>query len=280
MTATFIVATDMSMRSDRALRRAVRLARDREARLVILAVVDDATPLDIAEGHIEKTRESLEDFVAGISGDLDCDLRVSHGDPTADIIGTAERERADLLILGTHRPRSFLDALRETTAQRITRLTACPVLLVTGTESTSYDEVMLATDFSPAASAAAALTRTLLPGARLTPLHALHVPYQGMLAHKAGASEIETSFRAEAEREDYGWRAGDPLVGTLPETRIVTGSSPLAVFEAHVAKTGTGLIAIGAHGRVGQRRAVLGSVVTDLMRAPPCDLLICRPASG
>ena len=37
------------------------------------------------------------------------------------------------------------------------------------------------------------------------------------------------------------------------------------------------LIAVGAHGRVGAGRAILGSVSTDLMRDPPCDLLIARP---
>jgi len=279
MTETFIAATDMSMRSDRALRRAFRLARQHGARLTILAVVDDATPLSIAEGQIEKTRASLEDFAGSIADGVDHDLRVSHGDPTADILRATEMAGADLLILGTHRSRSFFDALRETTAQRITRLTEFPVLIVAGAETKAYDEVTLATDFSPAASAAATFATRLVPEARITPLHALHIPYQGMLAHTSGAGELETSFRAEAEREDYSWRAGDPVVCTLPETRIVSGS-PVAVFEAHVRKSGSALIAIGAHGRVGQRRAVLGSVVTDLMREPPCDLLICRPAKA
>lgn len=276
MTATYIAATDMSSRSDRALRRAFRLARQNDARLVILAVVDDATPLSIAEGQIDKIRTNLEEFATGIADGVAYDLRVSHGDPTGDILSTVEKENAALLIMGTHRPRSFLDALHETTAQRITRLSSCPVLIVAGPETKPYDNGLLATDFSPAATAAGGFASKLCPGVQITPVHALHIPYQGMLAHKAGASEIETSFRNEAEREDYGWRAGDPLIGTLPETRIVSGS-PVGVFEALVRKSDTGLIAIGAHGRVGQRRAVLGGVVTDLMREPPCDLLICRP---
>lgn len=279
MSATFIVATDLSPRSDRALRRAFRLARDQAARLIVLAVVDDATPLTIAEDQIARIRRSIEDKIADQGDGVACEVQVTHGDPTEDIVGAAKRESADLLILGTHRSRSFFDALHETTAQRITRLSASPVLIVVGSDETPYDRVMLATDFSPASGAAARLAARMAAGAPITPVHALHVPYQGMLSRTSSASALERSFRSEAAQEDRAWRGENQLPDGMGETQIVAGS-PVMVFETHVDETGTPLIAIGAHGRVGQRRAVLGSVVTDLMRAPPCDLLICRPANG
>ena len=62
----------------------------------------------------------------------------------------------------------------------------------------------------------------------------------------------------------------------MPPTEIVLGAPQLMVRN----RAGQGradLIAMGAHGRVGAARAILGSVSTDLMRDPPCDLLIARP---
>ena len=49
------------------------------------------------------------------------------------------------------------------------------------------------------------------------------------------------------------------------------------MIQDHLAKGRYDLIAVGAHGRVGAARAILGSLATDLMRDPPCDLLIARP---
>jgi nucleotide-binding universal stress UspA family protein len=47
-----------------------------------------------------------------------------------DVIAAAQAERADLLVLGVAGDRSFADALRGTTAERVVRQSACPVLTV------------------------------------------------------------------------------------------------------------------------------------------------------
>ena len=47
-----------------------------------------------------------------------------------EVIAAAHAERADLLVLGVAGDRSFADALRGTTAERVARQSACPVLTV------------------------------------------------------------------------------------------------------------------------------------------------------
>ena len=63
MTETYLVATDMSARSDRAVRRAFRLARQNGAEVIVAHIVDDAPPPDVAAQHLEASQEALDRFV-------------------------------------------------------------------------------------------------------------------------------------------------------------------------------------------------------------------------
>ena len=275
--APILVATDMSNRSDRAMARAFHIARDLGAPVVVMTVLDDAMPAEMLPDLHNRCRERLDRYCAGLSGgQVPFTVEVQTGDPAEDIIAAVEALQPRLLVLGTHRPRPFMDMLRETTMQRIVRRSQAPVLLATDRDDHEYRKVLLPTDFSPASAAAARLALEIAPKAELSALHALQVPYSGMLATAPSArADLEKPFRHDAKRADALWRQELDLSG-MPPTEIVLGAPQLLVRD----RAGQGradLIAMGAHGRVGAARAILGSVSTDLMRDPPCDLLIARP---
>ena len=277
MGRTFIAATDLSPRSDRALRRAFRLAAQQDARVIVLHVVDDAAPSDLATQIQNGSRQVLDRFVESIRNGVDAEIRVIPGDPASDVVNAIRSAGADLLIVGTHRSDRLLDSFYETTAQRIVRLSACPVLTVADRNDHDYASVIAATDFSPGAAAAILHAAEIAPEAIITPLHALHVPYRGMMSYTSPpADDIEQSFRLEAKEADAAWRAANALPGNCGPTEIMPGS-PLSVLAEKVRSGRVDLIAAGAHGRVGQRRALLGSVASDLLRNPPCDVLVARP---
>lgn len=273
-----LVATDLSSRSDRALRRAVRLARIHHTRLTLLHVLDDALPDDMLRPLQKQATQHLEHLAATQMQGLGATLLPCVGDPTGMLVEQIEDQSPDLLVLGTHRARPLLDGLRETTAQRVVRLTSAPVLVVTQPDDLPYDHILAATDFSPAAAAALNLGHALAPKARLTPINALHIPYQGMLGGQSeqAAQALAASFLAEATAADTAWRARTALPVTLAQTQFPQGS-PWAILNHHATQDSAQLITAGAHGRIGAHRALLGSLATDLMRDPPCDVLIARP---
>ncbi|MBR9649547.1 universal stress protein [Thalassovita aquimarina] len=275
MISTIIAATDLSDRGDRALRRGFAIARAHKARLIVLSIIDDALPEQIVQDITDEAQKSLGHFVKTLGDDVSCDVRIQSGDPTGDIIACAERENADLLILGTHRDRNFLDLLRETTAQRITRLAHMPVLLAADRDERPYETAVLGADFSPNATAGAELVAELAPGARILPVHAFHVPYRGMLAQSGGADDLLESFSREPIQNDALWRAKADLPDKVAETEIVEGSTATVLRDV-ARREDAHLIVVGAHGRIGHHRAFLGSVACDLMRNPPCDVLIVR----
>ncbi|MDX1781907.1 MAG: universal stress protein [Thalassovita sp.] len=275
MIDTIIAATDLSDRSDHALRRGFAIARAHKARLVVFSVIDDAVPLPIVRDITDAAKKSLETFAQAIGDGVEYEVRVLRGDPTGDIIACVDREKADLLIMGPHRDRSFLDLVRETTAQRITRLTQVPVLLAADRDERPYETIILGADFSPNSTAGAGLAAVLAPGARIRPVHALQVPYRGMLAQTGNADELLRSFSKEPIQNDAHWRDISDLPEGLADTEIVEGSAASVLGDV-ARREDAHLIVVGAHGRVGQHRAILGSVASDLMRNPPCDVLIVR----
>lgn len=272
-----LVASDLSHRSDRAMQRAFDLARRQSLPVVVVTALDDAMPEDMVADLHASAITKLERFAGSLGDGVEHRVVARVGDPTDEILGAVEEIEPTLLVMGVHRPRGFLDALRETTMQRIVRRTGCPVLLVRDTVDHEYKTVIAACDFSPASTSAMELADSFTETQTIRPIHALHVPYSGMLGPtKSAKSELERAFQADARKLDAKWREG-ALPGKLASDTEIVAGSPYSVIRQQVEKGGVDLICVGAHGRVGAAPAVLGSLATDLMRDAPCDLLIARP---
>lgn len=276
MSKHILVATDLSPRSDRAVYRAAQLARDHGARLTLLHVLDDAAPDDILRALHTQTTEHLERFAATAAQGVDYACLACVGDPTETLLDMVQDQDPSLLVIGTHRPRSILDALRETTAQRIVRLTASPVLMVKDAYDHSYETILGATDFSPSATAALNLGHMLAPLADVTPVHALHMSYQGLAGNTEAANDaLHSSALTEAQAADTKWRAENALPVTMSHTQYPQGGA-WAMLKHEAESRNAHLITAGAHGQTGDHRALLGSLASDLLRDPPCDILIAR----
>ncbi|TCP42363.1 universal stress protein [Rhodovulum marinum] len=276
MPRTFLVATDLSPRADRAVQRAFRLAGWGGADLFLVSVIDEDLPAEIAGQMLAAAELRLAQFAASIprSAEVNHDTRVVLGDPAAAIPALAAELDAALLILGLHRPRAFLDMLRETTMERIVRHSPRPVLLVRDPVDHAYATVLAALDFAPASTAALTLAAELAPEADIQGVHALHIPYRGFVAPdvRAGAAE---PFRIDAEAARAAWADTHALPERLKEVEIAQGPVHRVLAE-RVETLKPDLLAMGAHGRAGAAPSLLGSLANDMMRNPPCDLLIAR----
>lgn len=276
MTKTFLVATDLSPRADRAVQRAFRLAEWLGAKLFLVSIVDEDLPPPVATTLQDATELQLARFAASIqgSGKVAHDTRVVSGDPALAIPALAVELDVDLVILGEHRRRAFLDLVRETTMERIVRHCDRPVLLVHDTVDHTYATVLCALDFAPASTAALCLAAELAPEADLHGVHAIHIPYHGFVAPRDSAS-TDAPFRHNAELNLKNWSETCALPERLSEVQIIEGAAHM-VLAREIARLKPDLLALGAHGRAGQAPSILGSLANDFVREPPCDLLIAR----
>jgi nucleotide-binding universal stress UspA family protein len=265
-----VVATDMSERSDRAIARALRLARETGGKCTVTSVVEDALPEDLATQLCESTHARLRAMLDAQDAP-EADIRVLVGDIVPAVLSVALECEADLLVLGLHRQRAWMDAVRQTTMERILTLAPRPVLLVRDAAAGQYERALAAVNFSPACATAVKTARRIAPDATLVGMHALHIPFSGLTG--GTDSPMANAVRREAAEQAEEWRGRYNLPIDMPE--IVTGSFD-EVLQRRLRDLQPQFLAIGAHTRSTLSFHKLGNYAAELIRNPPVDLLVAR----
>jgi nucleotide-binding universal stress UspA family protein len=141
-----LYATDFSGASRRAFKAAVTIAKSTGARLTIVNVLTpvlpavpkqfiDAVVLDQLEKQTQRwiarelTKLADKARVAGITAST----ALRSGDPVDQIIGTARRDGADLIVVGTHGRHGLSKVFLGSVAERVVAMAPCPVVTVRGT---------------------------------------------------------------------------------------------------------------------------------------------------
>ncbi|MCA0043856.1 universal stress protein [Celeribacter litoreus] len=269
-----LVASDLSSRSDRAVERAVQLAERHGAKIILMHVIDD----DLPAAMVTRTRATAEEILADIRTSErmpeNTEVVVETGDPVTAVVDLAEAAQVDLVIMGTHRPRPFWDIFSGTSVERVVRALHRPVLVVVAPVAAPYREMICGIDLSPSCLAAARVARAVAPEANLRTIHAVHIPYRGMLARDATAKQLAPFVHDAQLRLDEWWKSAAVPEGLAKPT--VTAASVQDLFE-ETRRTHEGdLYVLGAHGRSPLSPTLLGSFTEEQIRTPKTDLLIVR----
>jgi nucleotide-binding universal stress UspA family protein len=131
-----LVSTDFSANSAAALSMATVLARDTGAKLLIVHV--EEIPLATGGGEFlytsaEPTSHELRKMLAAVvpsDPKIAFEHRLLAGDPAEAVVRTAEAEKADMIVIGTHGRTGLTRLLMGSVAEAIVRRASCPVLTV------------------------------------------------------------------------------------------------------------------------------------------------------
>ncbi len=281
---TILLATDRSARCDRALDRAVQLARQWNARLVVLTVVEPgwltterirATPLPSwatqPDDPIQRTFEKLRRDANAL--DVNVDPRAVEGAKVAETVAKiAKEESAGLIVTGVARNEAFGRSILGTTVDYLARHSQVPVLVVRERVRAPYGSIVSSTDFSPSSAQALTASAALFPNAMRTLFHAFEVPFLGMMDTRQQAAITQTRQTAQAE--------ADKFLAALPQctgTRVVIepGDVVRLLFE-YVRDHDADLIALGTHGRSALFDILIGSVAQRILETATTDVLLVR----
>lgn len=139
MFQTILFPTDGSEETEAALETALDVAGQYGATVHALYVVNTA---GIATGDAESRRQIVETFEnrsddaveavaeAAAEASVDCTTAVARGAPADEILDYAEDEGVDLIVMGTHGRTGLGRFLLGSVAERVTRHSTTPVLLV------------------------------------------------------------------------------------------------------------------------------------------------------
>lgn len=281
--SNYLVASDLSARSDCALARAVTLAQTGPpgappGRITLLHVVD---PAICDPAHAEQMLRAQADRIApGVA----LTFAAISGDPDETILAEAEARDADLILMGVPRPRRFAFSLAGTTAERVLSLTARPLAVIRRAGQIPWHRQMLALE--DAETTAALLDRArglgLIAAADVTVLHATNLPEPARL-RTGGMSAVtlqNLDMHAMEEIEHRlrrRWRAGLAASAHL-DFALRHGPPAPAILELQ-ARGHFDLVVMGARGHGSLLRSLLGSTSAEIIRDLDTDL-ICVPDAG
>jgi nucleotide-binding universal stress UspA family protein len=139
---TILFPTDFSNGARAAMDHAISLAKDYQAKLILLYVIQDISIAewyipsslsvgDLVEDMQKSAWQEMDKWFAEVSKQVkDVEKMVVRGVPFVEIIQTAKERRADLIVIGTHGRTGIDHMLFGSTAEKVVRKSSCPVLTV------------------------------------------------------------------------------------------------------------------------------------------------------
>ena len=285
-----VAATDFSEFSERAVRRAARIAQQHNAQLHLLHVV---RPLDLYPsltltpdefGHSDQELQQAEQtrveaMATALSGQFGIRvLPVTRlGRAHTEIVGYAQEVAADLVAAGSRGESTLMDLFLGSTVSRLLRVATRPVLIVKKPVDEPYRKVLAAVDFSPVSAAVLSHAFALADGARVETLHVLGSEVEQRLRKakfvRADLTDWLARQRADAEKQLDALLA--PVEKGAPAGRLVQPVFPPAVICQCIEDGQVDLVVLGRHGYGGGLQDwLLGSVSKDVAFAAMCDVLL------
>lgn len=276
---SILVATDFSERSNRAVRRAALLAKAGKCRLVLLHVVDDDRPFRLQEIE-QQAALLLVQETSRMLGDegIEAEPLVRKGAPFATVTDTASEVDADLIAIGAPRRQLLKDIFIGTTAERIVRQSAVPVLMVNTEPAAPYQHMLAAVDLSETSAQAARTAVKLGLDQRMAVslLYLFDAEATGLMIRSATPmAEIRKYQDQEAAK------AGNALESFLKKTGLASVNPIVRQTDAPVAQSicataeelNADLVVVGTEGKSGMPRLLLGSVAEGVLRTARQDVL-------
>lgn len=280
--------TDLSDDSERTLRYSVALARAAGARLFVCHRPKTPAERENALASIKvliAAGLAFPSVAADDSSGLEWESVLLEGsDLGAVITREAELRRADLIFMRSRR-RPLAAALLGSTAEAVSRLAPCPVLVMhaderewldNATGEISLRHVLVAYDFSPHSQLALqyALTLAQQYQAGLHILHVLPPPITDQ-PEIAWVGETDTPYHRAARRLQ------EAVPGEVHRwsnvKHAVQYGQPYAEILDYAEKNEIDLIALGAHGSGFGIHTVFGSNVDRVLRQAQCPVLVAHP---
>ena len=236
-----LVAVSFSERSIDAVRKAARLAADRNSNITLLHVVEPVKRRSVRRlpaqqtllrARVTNARKELARYAGEIAAkdQLPVDFRIEVGEKVTSIMRACKD--ADVLFIGGTNMSGLAAAFHMTTPERLIGRCGIPILVVNGPHQVRYARALVPVDGTYQSVAAVSAAARLWPDAQLTLFHALDsrqerlmrihdVPLwavrerhswgmaKGLEYLKALAARAQVSTKGVAFRLGYGdaWRA-------------------------------------------------------------------------
>ncbi len=265
-----LVATDRSMFSEGAITAAITFAKHCSSKLYVMTVVETNPEYETAGAELlQKETEEAARYLAALKARAleeipSCETIFRRGDSASRlIVEEAAQKKVDMIAVGRRGRHGLEKVLLGSAAAKIIGHAPCKVLVVPRAAGIEFKNILVATDGSEHARTAAAEAIEIAKrcGSRLTAISVAHL---------------------EAEREKARANAGDVVLsaqqaGINVETMALVGK-PHETIAGTAKSMGVDLIVMGAYGRTGLKKLLMGSTTEKVIGLAGCAVLIAKTA--
>jgi nucleotide-binding universal stress UspA family protein len=286
-----LLATDLSARCDRALARAVAIAANTNAQLVILHVIEEFQESNLTYGGdpppswrappdaVAVAKLRIRQAIEADVGDTveQATVLIREGEPAEVIERVATSEGIELIVTGIAREGLFASrpAILGRTVEKLLRRMSVPILIVRDRPRATYRHILVTTDCSEPSAHALQVALHFFPLQTLHLLHAFQVPYSGTVPDPQRYAE---GFR-QTHAMDIASFLEAMVLPSDARQRLVTlvePGLPAQLVHDYVRDRGADLVVLGTHGRGAVLEALLGSTAKSILLSLPCDALVAR----
>ena len=276
LTAPILLITDLSARCDRAMDRALSLAQSNGVKLIVLHVIDTPWIRRLTQPDWQAHQERhLQQAQARLRRDLpettvDIDIMVEQGDIVEVIEQVAIDQQCSLIVSGTARDETLGRIVLGSTVQRLARRVAIPFLIVRHRAHQTYNNVVVASDFSAGSGQALLMASRLFADAAITIYHGFD-EVAGIYALDEPTLREQTLAR---QKQAHAF-VQSALNRTPADLSIVIEHGAVTeCLPALVESQAINIVAVGTHGVSGMARMAMGSVAETLLDRLNCDVLV------
>jgi nucleotide-binding universal stress UspA family protein len=262
----------------------VRVVREGNLDVILgPSLVGFPLPRDLEATAVRDAEDSLRAAVEPLRRlGLKANYAVLHGRPADAILELIDRQRPDLVVVGTRGNSEFTQALLGSVSAELVDRSPVPVLVA---RRSTLDRVVVAVDGSAIAAEAVATTRRW-PFLATTTIRTLSVAAEPVMwwpdEFTSGGRDRPAHVRDAAadtllEHDTIAADAAAALRATGFDAQSEVGSgSPAPTIVAFVDEWKADLVIMGSHGRTGVTRLLLGSVARNVLHHASCSVLVVR----
>jgi len=281
-----LVGIDMVERSNNVLKRALIVAKENDAQLIIVHVV--RTPWLAVPSYFGAKDIAID--TKAIVKKIDKKVKALHTDKISYNIVVKEGEvddillyeskllNADLIIIGAHSKKNNKKFSLGTSAQKVAYQSHLPVLVVKNPAKKAYKTIVAPTDFQKESKKSILFAKNIFPSAKFSLLNAFETLYliEGPYTYTMiGRDYLEYHkiAKTESKREMENFKK---TVG-IKKTNVIDGElDSKSELVKYINKNNYDLTVVGSGGNRGMK-VLLGSVANYLLRDVKSDILVYVP---
>ena len=275
---TILAAIDLSLGSDRVLRRATILARESGSSMRLLHVLEEPN-VDAASSRTASEASHLLGRIANAISEFDgiaCDSQVVFGNAAEQIAIAAEQARASLVVTGPHKQRHLLDLISGPTAEALAMNSSVPVLMANKLPALGYSRILIPTGLDPA-SVQIVESIAACPLRRVPQLFMVYILESVSSLRFGSTQDREEYLREEHQSGQSALRdflaenqLADRVRGQVRLNRSTTGRE----IEDAAVELGCDIVAISYSQKPLLEKLIAGSVAQAVVREVDSDIAI------